>query len=156
MSDLFTAHSQLITNLASQYFPIKEDQEDAIQEVWFKLADMSFINVKNEGALVYRIVSNLFKDLYNKDKRIKELDQYAGVMEDIDENDPLSITLAVADDDEYSRRLQDMPLDLAHTATLYYTGGLSYKEIADELSIPEGTVASRLNKARKYFRGEDF
>lgn len=156
MTELYAKHSQIINNLAAQYFHTKEDQEDAIQEAWFKLADVSFVNVKNEPAMVYRIVSNLYKDLYYKDKRMKELDQYAGVMEDVDENDPLAITLSIADDDEYSRRLKDMPLDLAQTAQMYYTGGLSYKEIADELSIPEGTVASRLNKARKYFRGEDF
>jgi RNA polymerase sigma-70 factor (ECF subfamily) len=38
--------------------------------------------------------------------------------------------------------------------TLYYIDGLSYEEIADFLDVPQSTVKSRLNKARKQLKEE--
>ena len=45
--------------------------------------------------------------------------------------------------------LEDLPEDQRQVVVLREIEGLAYKEIADVLDIPEGTVMSRLYYARK-------
>jgi RNA polymerase sigma-70 factor (ECF subfamily) len=154
MTDLFHTHKMMIANLATQFFPNPADADDALQEAYIRLAEISVVpDVENEAGWVRVILLNLFRDLYKKDRRMRELDQQAAIFEDIDENDPQMLALMLEEDSEYLRTLDDMPTDLAETARLYYTRGMSYRQIAEELNIPEGTVASRLNSARQYFQG---
>ena len=155
MTDLYHDHIEMIEKVAGTFFPNPADAEDAMQEAYIKLSGITLTGVDNAGGLVRVIVSNLFKDLYNKDKRTRELDQEAAILDDRHDDDPLSILLRYSGDSEVGRRLDDMPDDLALTAKLYYLEGRSYKQISDILDIPEGTVASRLSKARSYFQGED-
>ena len=155
MTDLYHEHIEMIEKVAGTFFPNPADAEDAMQEAYIKLSGITLTGVDNAGGLVRVIVSNLFKDLYDKDKRTRELDQEAAILDDRHDDDPLSILLRYSGDSEVGRRLDDMPDDLALTAKLYYLEGRSYKQISDILDIPEGTVASRLSKARSYFQGED-
>ena len=155
MTDLYHEHIEMIEKVAGTFFPNPADAEDAMQDAYIKLSGVTLTGVDNEGGLVRVIVSNLFRDLYNKDKRIKELDQQAAVFEDRHDDDPLSFLERHSIGGEIGRRIDDMPDDLALTAKLYYLEGRSYKQISDILDIPEGTVASRLSKARSYFQGEN-
>ena len=155
MTDLYHEHIEMIEKVAGTFFPNPADAEDAMQEAYIKLSGITLTGVDNAGGLVRVIVSNLFKDLYNKDKRTRELDQEAAILDDRHDDDPLSILLRYSGDSEVGRRLDDMPSELAFTAKLYYLEGRSYKQISDILDIPEGTVASRLSTARSYFQGED-
>lgn len=155
MSDLYHEHIEMIEKVAGTFFPNPADAEDAMQDAYIKLSGVTLTGVDNEGGLVRVIVTNLFRDLYNKDKRIRELDQEAAILDDRHDDDPLSILLRYSGDGEVGRRLDDMPSELAFTAKLYYLEGRSYKQISDILDIPEGTVASRLSTARSYFQGED-
>lgn len=155
MTDLYHEHIEMIEKVAGTFFSNPADAEDAMQEAYIKLSGITITGADNAGGLVRVIVSNLFKDLYNKDKRTRELDQEAAVLDDRHDDDPLSILLRYSGDGEVGRRLDDMPSELAFTAKLYYLEGRSYKQISDILDIPEGTVASRLSTARSYFQGED-
>ena len=155
MTDLYHEHIEMIEKVAGTFFPNPADAEDAMQDAYIKLSGVTLTGVDNEGGLVRVIVSNLFRDLYNKDKRIKELDQQAAIFEDRHDDDPLSFLERYSIDVEIGRRIDDMPDDLALTAKLYYLEGRSYKQISDILDIPEGPVASRLSTARSYFQGED-
>ena len=155
MTDLYHEHIQMIEKMAGTFFPNQAAAEDAMQDAYIKLSGVTLTGVDNEGGLVRVIVTNLFRDLYNKDKRIRELDQEAAILDDRHDDDPLSILLRYSGDSEVGRRLDDMPSELAFTAKLYYLEGRSYKQISDILDIPEGTVASRLSKARSYFQGEN-
>lgn len=154
MTDLFSKHKVMIANLANLYFPNPADAEDAMQEAYIKFVDVEIFGVDNEAGLVRVIAANFFKDLYSKERRLRELDQQAAILEDIDESDPLMLALLLEEDTECDRTLEVMPLDLSATAKLYYINGLSYRQIAAQLDIPEGTVASRLYKVRQYFQGE--
>lgn len=154
MTDVFTKHHAVIKRAASNFFPVKEDAEDAMQEAYLKLSGLEFVDIENEPGLVHTIASNLFRDLYRKSQRLKELDQYAAVEVDVDDSDPCSLLEQETQEDEAGKRLDDLPDELKETASMYYLQAMSYKDIADRLSIPEGTVASRMSTARKYLAGE--
>lgn len=142
-----------INSLAQHFFPNHEDREDAIQEAYIKLMSSS-IPEDNDMGWVYRVVQNLFTDLYNKTKRIHELDQHASIGEAVEEECPLAWTERRAEEEQLGRKLSDLPPDLAVVANYYYFKGWSYKSIAEEFSIPVGTVSSRMNTVRKYLLGE--
>lgn len=48
--------------------------------------------------------------------------------------------------------LEQLPREYKDVASLYFIGEMSYEEIADSLSIPLGTVRSRLHRARRHLQ----
>ncbi len=53
---------------------------------------------------------------------------------------------------ELEQVLRKLPVKLTEVLILHDLDGLSRREIAEQLGIPAGTVASRLSKARRVFR----
>ena len=48
--------------------------------------------------------------------------------------------------------LDQLPLKYKEVLVLKFLESMSYEEISDILKIPEGTVATRINRAKKAFR----
>ena len=69
------------------------------------------------------------------------------------EIDPVTHADKTIEQVETAERLQSalhqLDPELRAIISLKEEGGLSYKQIADTMSIPEGTVGSRLNRARR-------
>lgn len=63
---------------------------------------------------------------------------------------PGSIIAAKAEQRLLLQALRQIPLDFQIAVELYYWEGLSTKELAGVLEIPEGTVRSRLTRAREH------
>lgn len=145
-----------IQALAQHYFPNPADREDAIQEAYIKLMESTpSDDVEQKDGWVWRVVSNLYTDLYNKNKRLRELDRYAAIEEDVEESCPFTYTERLSEETELNRRIDDLPPDLHAVAVNYYFRGMSYAQLAEEFDIPIGTVASRLNTVRKFLAGDD-
>jgi RNA polymerase sigma-70 factor (ECF subfamily) len=47
--------------------------------------------------------------------------------------------------------LSQLPLKYSEVLVLKFLENMSYEEISDVLKIPEGTVATRMNRAKKAF-----
>lgn len=150
MLDLVDRNSKVVQTLAAAYFPNPTDREDAIQEARIKFMHVDGSALENEGGWTYTAVSNLFRDIHNKNCRTIELDQYASIGSGIDEQCPLSLMELEEGNDIVERKIEDLPDELSVTATMYYRKGMSYLQIAQELGVPEGTVASRMNTVRRY------
>ena len=50
--------------------------------------------------------------------------------------------------------IMELPEDLRILVTLYYLEGFSQKEISEALDIPEGTIKSRLSRAREFLKAQ--
>ena len=145
-----TQYKDLITKLAAAYFPNSADKEDAIQEAYVKFMFVDLSAVENRYSWMYSAVQNLFRDLYSKANKMRDLDQHASIEEAIDDNDPLYCAIKEEEETGLSRSIDDLSDELSIVASMYYLDGMSYKDIAHCLGIPEGTVASRMNTVRKY------
>ncbi len=125
----------------------REDAEDALQEAVIKayINFNRYLPSSSFKAWLFAILRNSCMDLLRKRKPIRTMDV----------ND-LSLSLAAKDNHANLERknqiewaLGKIPPEHREILELKYFAELSYKEIAETLQIPEGTVMSRLHSARQ-------
>src|SRR3954471_11051184 len=139
------------------------DAEDLVQETFLKAYRSfgTFEEGSNLRAWLYRILTNTYINIYRARQRRPQETDLADV-EDLYMYRRLPlIETAVANrsaedqlvdliaDDEVKQALEDLPENFRIPVLLADVEGFSYREIADMLDIPIGTVMSRLHRGRK-------
>ncbi len=76
-------------------------------------------------------------------------EQHSG---DRQSSDPETLLLQTDDVNSIDRAMSDLPDRFRELLVLRELEGLSYRELADEMDIPMGTVMSSLSRARQAFR----
>jgi RNA polymerase sigma-70 factor (ECF subfamily) len=66
-----------------------------------------------------------------------------------DDADPAQALLRDLDVTEVRRAIEDLPDEFRTVAALYFAEDLSYRQIAEVVGCPVGTVRSRLHRGRK-------
>ncbi len=138
------------------------DAEDLVQDALLRAYRFwdSFEQDSNCKAWLLRIVTNTFINEYQRKKRSREVldaataeqDATDGVLVHADANERQSPERALLDrsvSDDVQRALEALPDDFRTAVVLCDVQGLSYKEIADIMQTPVGTVMSRLFRGRK-------
>jgi RNA polymerase sigma-70 factor (ECF subfamily) len=138
------------------------DAEDLVQDALLRAYRFwdSFQQDSNCKAWLLRIVTNTFINEYQRRKRSREVldaatsEQSAtdGVLVHADANDkqsPEKAMLLSSVSDDVQRALEQLPDDFRTAVILCDMQGLSYKEIAEIMECPVGTVMSRLFRGRK-------
>tara|TARA_Y100000590_G_C15677070_1_gene998445 strand:- start:575 stop:1192 length:618 start_codon:yes stop_codon:yes gene_type:complete len=138
------------------------DAEDLVQETYLKgyKAFPNFIEGTNLRAWLFRILTNNFINLYRKKKRSFEEqdfddldDEY--IYKNIGSHTKQQLSMSAEDalferltDDEIKEAVDSLPTPYRQVVLLADVQGFSYKEIAEILEVPQGTVMSRLHRAR--------
>jgi RNA polymerase sigma-70 factor (ECF subfamily) len=139
----------------------KSDAEDLVQETYLRAyrSYASFTEGTNLRAWLFRILTNTFINSYRaKQRRVQETD--LGDIEDLylykrisgvdtasrSAEDTLFELFA---DDDVKAALEGLPEAFRIPVLLADVEGFSYREIAEMLEIPIGTVMSRLHRGRK-------
>jgi len=138
------------------------DAEDLVQDSLLRAYRFwdSFEQDSNCKAWLLRIVTNTFINEYQRKKRSREVldaasaeqDATDGVLmhaEATDRRSPERALLERSVSDDVQRALESLPEDFRTAVVLCDVQGLSYKEIADIMGTPVGTVMSRLFRGRK-------
>jgi RNA polymerase sigma-70 factor (ECF subfamily) len=137
------------------------DAEDLVQETYLRAyrSYASFTEGTNLRAWLFRILTNTFINSYRaKQRRVQETD--LGDIEDLylyrrisgietasrSAEDTLFELFA---DDDVKAALEALPDAFRIPVLLADVEGFSYREIAEMLEIPIGTVMSRLHRGRK-------
>ncbi len=139
------------------------DAEDLVQETYLKAyrAYHTFTEGTNLKAWLYRILTNTYINKYRKDsRRPNEVD--LGTVEDLylyrrigsEESADAARTTEdrVLDglvESDIKEAVEELPETFRMPVLLADLEGFSYKEIAEILDIPIGTVMSRLHRGRK-------
>ena len=155
MSALYSAALRMTRNPA--------DAEDVVQETYLKAyrAFGSFQEGTNLKAWLYRILTNTFINSYRSKKRRPEQTE----LDDVEElylyrrlgglegaaagRSAEDEVLDLFTEGEIKDALEALPQQFRLAVLLADVEGFSYKEIADILDIPIGTVMSRLHRGRK-------
>ncbi|TME63681.1 MAG: sigma-70 family RNA polymerase sigma factor [Chloroflexi bacterium] len=141
------------------------DAEDLVQETYIRALRFraQFTPGTNLKAWLFRILTNTFINAYRKRARAPETTE----LDDVDEfslyrrmsaerpasssPDPEREFLDGIVSSEVTDALEELP-EKFRTTVLLDVEGFSYKEIAEMLEIPIGTVMSRLHRGRKFLQ----
>ena len=138
------------------------DAEDLVKDSLlraYKFWD-SFQRDSNCKAWLLRIVTNTFINEYQRRKRSREVLDAASAEQDAtdgvlvqamarDKQAPDQMLLQASVSDDVQKALESLPDDFRTAVILCDMQGLSYKEIAEIMQTPVGTVMSRLFRGRK-------
>ena len=137
------------------------DAEDIVQETFLKAyrAYDSFQEGTNLKAWLYRILTNTYINKYRKQQRrpsevelgelqdlylFRRLGEVSGAAESAEKQ-----VLDAFVDQDIIDAIESLPENFRMPVLLADVEGFSYKEIAEMLDIPIGTVMSRLHRGRK-------
>jgi RNA polymerase sigma factor (sigma-70 family) len=133
------------------------DAEDLVQETYLKAlrSFASFQPGTNFRAWMFRILKNTH--LSSCSKLARSMTVPSGSEKDgpeliVENETPETVLMKRADSHRLQSAIEDLPVHYRETLLLCEVEEMSYREIADMLSIPLGTVMSRLARARKSVR----
>ena len=155
MDGLYSAAMRMTRNAA--------DAEDLVQETYLKAfnAYERFEAGTNLKAWMYRILTNSYINAYRKKQRrpdesdiddIEDLYLYrrlGGAESAVLSRSAEDELLEMFGEDEVKLALEDLPEHYRMPILLADVEGFAYKEIAEILDVPIGTVMSRLHRGRK-------
>ena len=139
------------------------DAEDLVQETYLRgfRSFHTFEQGTNLRAWLFRILTNAYINRYRAKQR-RPIESDLGEIEDLylyrrlGAMETAAASLSAEDqfldlftDDEVKQALEDLPENFRLPVILADVEGFSYKEIAEMLDIPIGTVMSRLHRGRK-------
>ena len=158
MSALYSAALRMTRN--------PSDAEDLVQETYLRAyrGFGGFQEGTNLKAWLYKILTNTFINTYRAKKRRPEqvdlddtedffLYRRLGGLEAVEaQRSPESEVLDAIPDELVKEALESLPEQFRMAVLLADVEGFSYKEIAEQLNIPIGTVMSRLARAKSDLR----
>ena len=156
---LVAAYEKNVFNVALQMTGNREDAQDLTQEAFIKAYSSlsSFRGDSRFSSWLYRIVSNVCLDFKRRQSRRPS----ASLTVEDDEGE--SVQLDIADESQSPEALlerkmtreavreglKQLPDEQRQILLLREIQGLSYEEIGEAMGLEEGTVKSRIFRARK-------
>ena len=158
--ELITRHERRIYRLLYRMMGSKEDAEDLTQETFLSLHRYGhrFRAEARFSTFVYRVAANAAlnrrRSLGRGRARVEKLKHRQAAGDDLPSSprDPEDSTSGAELTGHVREALEQLSPSLRMPVVLYDIEGLAYGEIAKVLGIAEGTVNSRIHRARRALR----
>lgn len=159
-NELVEKYQTRVVNIAYSMLSDHDDALDAAQEVFVRVYRSmdSFREKSSFSTWLYRITSNICADFLRRRQRNprvisisidSDTDNNEGDKELRDNSPTPDEQMEISERHRLVREaLAEMKSEYREVVTLFDIEGLSYKQISDILKVPEGTVKSRLSRAR--------
>ena len=151
IQQLVQDHYQALYRFAYRLSGSSQEAEDLTQEAYCQ-AYKSLAQLRDGArakAWLFRILRNAYLHKLRSAKRVQTLapDALAEIPQRLP--DPLP----EIDGAQLQQALGELPEDFRTPLLLFYFEDFSYRDIAEQLQIPLGTVMSRLARAKAHLRG---
>jgi RNA polymerase sigma-70 factor (ECF subfamily) len=160
---LVSSYEKRIFSFAYRLCGHYDDANDICAEAFIRVFQSihRFRGAANFSTWVFRITTNVYLDRRKRtrNRRHMSLDECmdmedSGLIRQIE--DPSPTPHRVAEQNEQSdilrRAVASLPKSQRAIIALYHVEDLSYREIAETMALPLGTVKSRLNRTRQNLR----
>ena len=162
--ELVEAYQDKVYNLALRMCGNADDAFDLAQDAFFR-AWRGLSGFQFESAFstwLFRLTSNVCLDWLRAKKRRPTVslttvdDEGEEVQMEIRDpgKSPEELLLAAEDRSALAKAMNELPVEFREILTLRAIDDLSYTEISEILKLPEGTVKSRLSRARLALRNK--
>ena len=149
--ELIDAHYDSLYRYAYRLSGSPADAEDLTQEAFGKaLARLSQLRDRDRAkGWLFRILRNAYLHRVRDERRHRtvSLDSVGDLPDDADDPTP------EVDPAKLQEALNDLDESFRTPVILFYFEDFSYRDIADQMDLPIGTVMSRLARAKAYLRG---
>jgi RNA polymerase sigma-70 factor (ECF subfamily) len=156
-------HARAAFSLARWLTRDAHDAEDVVQEAWLRAFKYyESFDGSDARAWFLMIVRNAFHRWNERRARADAVRAEAPADDERDRevaaaaasraDDPARLAERASEREQVNRAIGELPLEYREVVVLRELEGLSYKEIAAVVSIPIGTVMSRLARARERLR----
>ncbi|MBX3442626.1 MAG: sigma-70 family RNA polymerase sigma factor [Planctomyces sp.] len=148
-AELVHQHYELVYRVAYRLSGSAADAEDLTQQVFLSACRASE-QVRNPAA----VRSWLLTILRNAFTRFRTRSQGRPWLSLENQAEPAVAALeqSEVDPEELQAALNELPAEFREPVILFYFESLSYREIAERLDAPIGTVMSRLSRAKSFLR----
>lgn len=154
--ELVRSHSRLVYGACYRFTGRVDDANDMTQEVFLRVFRSLHTYQPGAGAFrtwLVRLTRNLLIDHYRKTKKdqaLSPLDDSSYRLEQTHGVEARADGLAASREasDLIQKGLQFLSPELREAVILRDIQGLEYREIAEALGVPDGTVKSRINRGR--------
>lgn len=153
-ADVVAKYADVVYGMALRLTGNDEEARDLTQDVLFRLRKgLKRYKKGNFQGWLYRTTTNAFRDRLRKVKRLRE-DELPASLPTAPSTDPSVETQALQMElaEVVQAALVKLPPDFREVIVLRDLQGCSYDEIAEALSIPPGTVRSRIHRGREALR----
>ncbi|MGQ0635164.1 MAG: RNA polymerase sigma factor [Planctomycetaceae bacterium] len=148
LADLVGRHYALLYRYAYRLTGSEPDAEDLTQQT-FLAAQARWEQLRDESRAKPWLFA-ILRNAYLKGLReplwlsAADLDEIAGAAPDALEGE--------IDNEQLQNLLNDLPEEFRSPLVLFYFEEFSYREIAEHMQVPVGTVMSRLSRAKAWLR----
>lgn len=149
LSALIEEHAEFLYRFAYRLSGSGADAEDLVQQAF--LAAHTKLDQLRDPAKIRAWLVTVLRNAYRKQNRrerptpISRLDSPPEPVTESDLEQLLNV-------DSVQAALNDLPEEFRSALILFYFDELSYKEIAELLDVPIGTVMSRLSRGKSHLR----
>lgn len=160
--ELVERHEKRVFRLLMRMMGNREEAEDVAQETFLSLHrhGRNFRNESRFSTFVYRVAANAAlnrrRSLGRARTRVQKLVARQAAGDDLPAapRDPEAAAHGSEVANQVQQALGTLPEGMRMPLIMYEMEGLSYGEIADSLSVAEGTVKSRIHRARQMLKRE--
>lgn len=150
---IYSAHARLVYWAAYGVTREHNHALDVAQTVFLRVfKHLSKLEDMDDGQLrawLYRVSVNAAKDLLRKERRLIPSED-VGLMMGVSEAElPESLLLSQEARERVKAGVSRLPEIYREPILLYYFSELDYRQIAEVLDVNEGTLKSRMSRARK-------
>lgn len=154
IEDLVQQHYQMLYRYAYRLSGSPDDAEDLTQQTFLQ-AQRRLSQLRSPAsarAWLCTILRNCFRKQFRRQRPLS--------LESL-ESLPAEAAAAAAhpeqiDEERLQQALGELPEEFRTPVVLFYFGEFSYREIAEQMTVPIGTVMSRLARAKAHLRARLF